>query len=174
MKSDQLQELLMRLDEKPASPEQCCILLPKAKLERFPHVFAHLTTPSLRNKVENAAEIALDLEQWSILLPKQKIESFPEAFGHFLFKLRTEFGGYSYDREVSGSWLERTSGVVHNDENLIILVGIPRLTSSRDVLRNLVSRAASDIREMSIFASVSGGATFFVWAMLPRPGRARA
>jgi hypothetical protein len=103
-------------------------------------------------------------EQCCVLLPKAKIESFPEGFGKFLRQLRSEFGGYTYDREVNGSWIERTAGIVHDDRSVVILVEIPLLPVSRKTLEKVISYVARDLNELSLFVSVSGGATFFVWA----------
>jgi len=103
-------------------------------------------------------------EQFCVLLPKAKIESHPEGFGKFLQHLRSEFGGYTYDREVNGSWIERTAGIVHDDRSVVILVEIPLLPVSHETLKRLISYVARDLNELSLFVSVSGGATFFVWA----------
>jgi hypothetical protein len=115
-----------------------------------------------------ADEKVIPLEQCSILLPKAKIERFPHIFAQLFHELRNEFGGYTFDREVRGSWIERVAGIVHDDHNLVILVEIPALAASREVLKTLLSYVALDLQELSIFVSVTGGATFFVWAASER------
>jgi hypothetical protein len=109
-------------------------------------------------------EKTLSLEQCCILLPKAKFERFPEVFAHLFRELRSEFGGYTFSGEVRGSWIERVAGIVHDDHNLVILVEIPAVAVSRGALKSLLSHAARDLDELSLFVSVSGGATFFVWA----------
>lgn len=126
----------------------------------------HQTIPPATNESMTSFERSVPFEQWAILLPKQKIEQYPEIFGHLLRSLRSNFGGYSYDREVSGSWVERSSGVVHSDASLIILVAVPAVSGSRNLLKLFLANAARDLAEFSIFASITGGATFFIWAAM--------
>jgi hypothetical protein len=99
-----------------------------------------------------------------VLFPKKAIERSPQGFTKFLARICREFGGYTIDGEVSGSWMERATGVVHEDHSVVVLVALPSLPASVDGLKTVVADAARDVRELSIFMSIGDGATMFVWA----------
>jgi hypothetical protein len=143
---------------------QFLYMVSTAELSESEVMKAHRTIVSTLNRSVASAEAAVFFDQWSFFLPKGKIEKFPDVFCGLLRQIRNEFGGYSYDREVSGSWMERNSGVVHDDASLIILVAVPKATHSQRLFKLFLSDAARHLEELCIFVSIAGGATFFVWA----------
>ena len=102
--------------------------------------------------------------QCCVLIPKVKLERFPLVIARFLNQIRSGFGGYTFDREVRGSWLERTAGVVHDDHSLVILVDLPDRPAGVESLKRIVANSARDLCELSIFVSIGSRQSIFVWA----------
>ena len=103
--------------------------------------------------------------RYSVLLPKRKLELLPVQFSRFLNRLTKAFGGYTFDRQVSGSWLD-DSGLEDLGDSIVIIVALPDQASCYKVLKTLVAEAARDLQETAIFVSKAGGFTAFVYANL--------
>jgi hypothetical protein len=99
-----------------------------------------------------------------VLLPKKAIERYPRAFADCLTRICTEFGGFTFDREVSGAWLERATEIVHEDHAVVVLIALSSHPSCIGILKAVIADAARDLGELSLFVSIGDRATIFVWA----------
>ena len=68
------------------------------------------------------------------------------------------------ENERSCSLVNCSAGVCDQDDFVVIFVTLPKLPSCLQTFKSLVAEAACGLREFSLFVSVAGGATFFVWA----------
>ena len=99
-----------------------------------------------------------------ILIPTKKLATHTAAFAEFLEGVKAAFGGYTFDREVQGSWIDRSAGIVHNDHSIPVSVSIPDQPSSIRMLKAIAGCAAMGLGELAIFVTIANRETCFVWA----------